>query len=148
MILKKEMTDLSVIDQMILKEEVKGFSNSLMIIRTNIQRVYGLIWGQCTSGLQGAIRSNKEFVKKREKFDTNWLLKKIKERLSGIYKNQNQQMAIRDNLMVLLNIRQYDNESNSSLLDRFESKKEALYLVAGKKMLCSEKALKKKSLAS
>ena len=59
---KKELKDMSVIDQMILKEEVKGFSNSLKIIKTNIQRIYGLIWGQCTAGLQDTIRTDEEFT--------------------------------------------------------------------------------------
>ena len=124
------MKDFPAIDQMILKEEVKGFSNSLKIIRTNIQRLYGLIWCQCTSGLQGTIRTCEDFIKKREKFDKNWFLKNIKERLSGLYKNQNEKMAIRDN--------------NNSLLDRFESNKEVLFLLAGKEMICSEKVLNKK----
>ena len=53
-------------------------------------------------------------------------------------------MAIRDSLLGLLMIRQYNNESNSSLLDRFESKKETLFLTAGKHVLCSENVLKKK----
>ena len=116
----KDMDNLSAIDQMILKEEVKNYSTSLKVIKTNVQRIYGIIWGQCTAGLQGAIRTKEEIIKRREKFDTKWLLTKIKERLSGIYKNQNQQMAIRDSLLGLLMIRQYNNESNSSLLDRFE----------------------------
>ena len=141
---EKELKDLSPIDQMILKEEVKNYSTSVKLIKTNIQRVYGMIWGQCTSGLQGAIRSEEEFIKKREKFNTEWLLTKIKERLSGIYKNQNQEMAIRESLLAFLNIRQYDTESNSSLLDRFESKKEALYLIAGKTYFAVRRRLRTK----
>ena len=62
----KDMNELSAIDQMILKEEVKIFSTSLKLIKNNIQRVYGIIWGQRTSGLQGAIRTEEEFIKKRE----------------------------------------------------------------------------------
>ena len=93
--------------------------------------------------MQGAICTENDFLTKRSEFDAIWLLKIIKKRLSGVYKDQNPYMAIRDSLMSLLTIKQYDTESNSTLFDRFESRKEAFMLIAGKNMPCSEKTLKK-----
>ena len=40
--------------------------------------------------------------------------------------------------------RQYDDESNSAYLGRFESVKESFYLLSGKNMLCNEKIMNKK----
>ena len=47
----KKLSDLTEIDQMILKENVKNYTTGLKNIKTNSQRIFGLIWGQCTSGL-------------------------------------------------------------------------------------------------
>ena len=42
---------LDTIEELLLYEKVKGYSIRLKIIRSNIQIIFGLIWGQCTSGL-------------------------------------------------------------------------------------------------
>ena len=63
------------------------------------------------------------FETKRSMYDTKWLSLKGKERLSGINKNQHQQITIRDSLLSFLIMIKYDNESNSKLLDSLESKK-------------------------
>lgn len=85
---------------------------------------------------------------KRSNFDTKWLLETIKKRLSGVYNNQNPYVAIRDSLLSLLAIKQYDTESESSVLDRFESRKEAFMLISGNTILCSEKTSNKKVSAA
>ena len=56
----KKLADLSEIDQLILKESVKSYASGLKNIETNSQRIFGIIWGQCTSGLQAAIRAESD----------------------------------------------------------------------------------------
>ena len=42
---KQKLEDLDPIEQMILKEKVKAYTYSLKLIQTNVQRMYGYIWG-------------------------------------------------------------------------------------------------------
>jgi len=140
---KEAKTDLDAVDLMILQEKFKDYHKGGKLIISNMKKIYAYVWGQCTQALQGAIKMEKDYKEKSGSFDVMWILERIKERLCGVNKNQNVPMAIRESLMQLLTLKQYDDESNSSFLSRFESTKESFNLIAGKNMLCNEKIMGK-----
>ena len=63
------------VDKEIYKEEVKQFVQRKINLRRNIEKSYGLIWGQCSSGLKQYIKGLETFSVNSKIFDTIWLLK-------------------------------------------------------------------------
>ena len=55
-----------------------------MSLRRNIEKSYGLIWGQCSSGLKQYIKGLADFGSKSAKFDAVWFLRELKKATSGI----------------------------------------------------------------
>ena len=62
----------------------KQFAQRIDALRTNIAKVYGLVWGQCTTGLQAEIKSEDDYNTKASAYNTLWLLKTVKKKSSGV----------------------------------------------------------------
>ena len=50
------------VDLEIYKEEVKQFVQRKMNLRRNMEKLYGLIWGQCSAGLQAYIKGTSAYA--------------------------------------------------------------------------------------
>ena len=72
------------IDEMIMREVVKDYVIRLKGVQANVTKMYAIIWGQCSEGLQSAIRMDSAFDEKANKFDGIWLLKTIEKNLAGL----------------------------------------------------------------
>jgi len=62
----------------------KQFMQRIDALRTNIAKVCGLVWGQCTTGLQDEIKSENDYNSKASTYDTPWLLEAVKKKSSGV----------------------------------------------------------------
>ena len=41
---------------------------------SNMNKIYGIIWGQCTPGLQSVLKENEDFPSKSNSFGFLWLM--------------------------------------------------------------------------
>ena len=58
----KDKAKTNMIKQWLKQEEVKAFVNCLKTLRDNKQTLFGLIWGQLSSGLQEALKGEDEYT--------------------------------------------------------------------------------------
>ena len=62
------------VDQEIYKEEVKQLVQRKMNLRRNLEKSYGLIWGQCSAGFQAYIKGTSVYASMLPIFNVVWLL--------------------------------------------------------------------------
>ena len=67
------------VDLEIYREEVKQFVQRKTNMRRNLEKTYGLIWGQCLAGLQTYIKGLSYYETASSVFDPLWLLREIKK---------------------------------------------------------------------
>ena len=66
----------STIDREIKKEEIKDYVKDLKLIKSNLKKVYNLIYGNCTESVQTMIKTDSKYEDKSKTFDYKWILKK------------------------------------------------------------------------
>ena len=57
------------VTEAILREEIKQFVARKNNIRRNVQSVYSLLWGQCSTSLQAYVKGQDGYVKSTESYD-------------------------------------------------------------------------------
>ena len=117
------------------QEQVKRYWNKLLSLKNNKQSLYGLVWGQLSSGLQESIKGEKGFNKKSSQFDCIWLLEKGKLISSSVDEKANKVFTLLKALTTMCNVRQGQNESNDSFRKRVDAVVVTVTLIGGKKML-------------
>ena len=108
----------------------------------NKMKLYGLIWGQLTTGLQEVIKGDEEFSEKDLQFDCIWHLIKCKLITAGLDKRANKHSTYVTAVRQAFNVRQRENESNDAYRKRFESQVLILDLVGGKHVMSSPDILR------
>ena len=76
-----------------------------------MNKVFALVWGQCTDALQATIHLSPEYTKKAESYDGIWLMSQAEKHMAGIVPNQNHIVQLREKLLDLLLVKQRDQES-------------------------------------
>ena len=82
-----------------MKEVVKDYVIRLKGVHANVTKMYAIIRGQFSEGLQSAIRMDSDFDEKANKFDGIWLLNTIEKNLAGQKDKKNMSLQIRDKLL-------------------------------------------------
>ena len=62
----------------------KTFANSIGIVRFNIAKMYGIIWGQCTPNLQAELKSLDDYNAHAAPYDEVWLLREAMKLAAGV----------------------------------------------------------------
>ena len=124
-------------------EQVKKHIKRLTILEDNKETLFGLIWGQCSSGLQAVLKNDSELAEKQKDFDCVWFLTKVKTVTSGVDDKENKQKSLLDALTGFFTMKQGPFESNDVFCRRVDSNALTVQLVGGKGMLCSEKIIVK-----
>ena len=119
-------------------EQVKRWMRRIEIHKNNKSTLYGLVWGQCSAGLQESIKGEAEYEQKSKVFDSIWLLEKAKLISSGVDEKANKYYTLLKALMTMCNVRQGQNESNDSFRKRIDSVVLTVNLVGGDDMLYSK----------
>ena len=130
------------VDKDIYKEEIKIFVSRELNLRRNLENIFGIIWGQCSSALQSNIKSINDFEDKYDLLDTLWLIKELKKATSGIDSKSYPEMNLIDSLTTLLAMKQSNSESNDRYLERFKSNINTVELAHGAYILCPENFIK------
>ena len=103
-------------DESIYNAKIKRYINLEDNLNDNLQKVYGLGWGQCSAGLKADVKGFDEYEEKSNDLDIIWLLKSLKKIVSGIDKKDNQHVTYHVTLAALYVMKQGVNESNDKYL--------------------------------
>ena len=133
--IKPEYDDIGEVDEVdmeIYREEVKQFVQRKINMRRNLEKTYGLVWGQCSAALQTYIKGLLYYETSSSKFDALWLLREIKKATSGINDKANAYVSMHDAISQLYRMKQDSQESNENYLARFKTNVAAVELTEGK----------------
>ena len=56
------------------RERIKQFVPREYLLRSNMEKLHGILWGQCSSAIQATIKGINEYEDKSDDFDPIWLL--------------------------------------------------------------------------
>ena len=123
------------VEKMLLETKIKSYVAQEEQLKNNINKVYAIIWGQCSSSLQAVIKGDDNFDIRHRRRDVVWLLTQIKTVSAGIDNKSNRYKNLYGALLQLLTMRQGENESNDKYLTRFKSNIQTTELAGGKDFL-------------
>jgi len=102
-----------------------------MNLRRNLKKSYGLIWGQCSAGLQAYIKGTSAYATMAPIFNVVCLLYELKKATSGIDDKANIYVNMHDAMSTLYKMRQGNQETNDHYLARFKANVTAVKLTGG-----------------
>ena len=106
------------------KEEMKQFIARKGMLRTNLVKAYGIIWGQCTKGLRAKLEARKNWndgTDDRIKYKPINLLKAIKEITHNHQDSKYPQESIYFCIKNVFTMKQEDNEGLTDFTKRFNN---------------------------
>eukprot|EP00591_Stephanopyxis_turris_P014741 CAMPEP_0195535818 /NCGR_PEP_ID=MMETSP0794_2-20130614/44994_1 /TAXON_ID=515487 /ORGANISM="Stephanopyxis turris, Strain CCMP 815" /LENGTH=341 /DNA_ID=CAMNT_0040669067 /DNA_START=481 /DNA_END=1503 /DNA_ORIENTATION=+ len=107
---------------MVNEQMARQFAISINTLKTNITKIYSLVWGQCTAGLQAEVKSEQDYEQHAAVYDTLWLLQTVKRISSGVITRGNSYSNMLKVLSNFMNdVRQGRNESEDSWYKRFKA---------------------------
>ena len=86
------------------------------MLRSNIEKLYDLLWGQYSSALQVLIKGTREYEDKSDDFDAIWLLTEINIAISGIDLKANPRLTWHEAVKTLYKIKQGETKANNNYL--------------------------------
>jgi hypothetical protein len=125
------------VEQAMQDHRVKLYIAREMKLNDNMDKLYGIITGQCSHSLMSILENDSEFAERDENCDVLWLMSKLKEITSDL-------ANLHDALVAFVKTEQYSNESDNEYLKRFKASIETLISAGGKQMLCSTEIMEKK----
>ena len=105
----------------IYKECIKVYVAGRTTLTRNMEKVYGIIWGQCTSAIQSKGKSVSEYTAKSMELDALWLLQELKKATSGIDAKAEPRSTLIDSLFGTFKMRQGPTEANDTFLERYKA---------------------------
>lgn len=121
----------------IYKEKIKLFVSRDRNLKRNLQRVYGVLWGQCSTDLQAKIKGPSLFQEKSGLIDALWLAKELKKTTAGLDSKTDPRYLMVDAIGHLFKMNQGELEANDSYLDRFKSAVSTVEFSQGANVFCS-----------
>ena len=119
------------------QEEVKRHVKRITNLKNNKETLYGVVWGQCSAGLQEAIKADDDFEAESADFNVVWLLERAELISSGVDEKGNKYCTLLKALTAMCTIRQGQNESNDSFRKRVDSIVLTVNLIGGEYYLYS-----------
>jgi hypothetical protein len=124
------------------QEQVKTHIKRLTNLDGNKEKMYSIVWGQCSNALQEVIKTDDAFAQKDADFDCIWLLQKCKMAAAGVNDKANKHATLFQSILHFCTIKQSQYESNDSFRKRLDSAVLTLELAGGKHILVSDVLLK------
>ena len=128
----------------IKKEEIKEYVKDLKLIKSNLKKIYNLVYENCTDSVRTMLKTDDEYEAKSKVFDHRWLFEKVKMIVSGLDTKVNLRVSLHTAMLNYMLMKQYSNETNDTYLTRFKGMTETLKLAGGDHILVSETLLGKK----
>ena len=114
------------------EEDTKECVKDLRLLKSNLKKLYGIVFGNCTESVQMMVRTDSEHEQKAEIFDHDWLLQKVKTIVSGLGTKLNLRVSLHDVVVNFMLLKQFVNESNEAHHTRFKSMVETLKITGGR----------------
>ena len=118
-------------------QEVKMYLIRKNKLRTNVNKIWGLIMGQCSTALSSVVENSSDFRTSDKKNDILWLLNEVKQITSGLDMKCNKRFMYHEALSMLITMRQGDTETLDSWMNRVESNCQNLIMAGGEHVLSS-----------
>jgi hypothetical protein len=116
-----------------------------MQLTDNMDKLYGMVSGQCSHALISILENDAEFPEKDEQCDVVWLLKKLKEITSGLDVKSNKRSNLHDALVAFVKTEQHAGESDDDYMKRFKASVKTLISAGGCQILCNHEIMDKKA---
>ena len=114
-------------------------------VKSNMDKLYGVVIGQCSDALLSVLNNNIEYITKDEECDIIWLLEKLKTITLGLDSKSNKRSNLHDALKILVKMQQGPDESDDTYMKRFKANIDTLISAGGRHILCSETIMDKAS---
>ena len=101
------------------------------LLEENIERLFGLVSGQCTQGLLAEIKADKDYDKKADNSDALWLMKTIKTVSAGVDSRANKVFTYHEKVIELAKIQQGPLESIDDYRTKFTSAVKTVEMTGG-----------------
>ena len=98
-------------------------------------KVYGLIWGQCSAGLQTAIKGESGYDDAIDSHDVVWFLRNLQKVVSGMDTKANKLYVEQEALVAFTTMRQGATESTDGFITRVKHNAQTLKLAGGERYL-------------
>ena len=115
----------------LFNEDMKLFSKRRRLIQNNTNKVFAVIWGQCSPGLRAELKGHTEFESKQTFRDASWLLQELKKSTAGLSRNTNIYVAMHTVMSALYQVKQRPDETLEQYHLRFKSAVETVKLSHG-----------------
>jgi hypothetical protein len=132
------------VEQAMQTHRIKLYIAREMNLKDNMDKLYGIVTGQCSHALLSILENDEEFIDRDERCDILWLLKKLKEITSGLDIKSNKRSNLHDALITFVKTEQYSHESDDDYMKRFKASVETLISAGGRQVLCSTEIMEKK----
>ena len=83
------------------RPQIKQFVSREYMLRSNMEKLYSILWGQCSSALQVIIKGINENEDKVDDSDVIWLLTEIKKAIYGIDLKANLRLTLHEAVYTL-----------------------------------------------
>ena len=97
----------------------KHYMNRQETMEENVEKLFGLLMGQCTQALVAEVKASPEYAVRADNSDSLWLLKKMKILSAGVDNQVNKVLTYHEKLMDLSKIFQGPVESLDDYRTRF-----------------------------
>ena len=109
----------------------------------NVQSVYSLIWGQCSSALQAYVKGQEGYEATTEDYDVIWLLREMKKACLGINSKANPYVTLHNAIRLLYRIRQGPSKPDDAYVERFKNNMATVEMVQGSNLFYSPGIVRK-----
>ena len=127
----------------IKKEEIKEYVKDLKTMKSNLKKIYNLVYGNSTDSVQTMLKAEDDFETKSKVFDYEWILLKVKMIVSGLDTKVNLRVSLHTAILNYMLLKQFQYESNDAYLTRFKSMVQTLKIAGGEHNLVSTKIMGK-----
>ena len=100
-------------------------------VRSNMDKLYGIIVGQCSEAVLSVLENDSDYIAKDEDCDVIWLLTKVKVITSGLDSKSNKRSNLHEALLLLTKMQQGNEELDDSYLKRFKANVDNLTSAGG-----------------
>ena len=109
---------------------------------SNMNRIYGIIWGKCNSGLQSLLKVYEYYHTKSNFFNSLWLMRETNNITAGIDININKSSRLYHTIQYFINIKQGKTDTNDAFKLHFENIYETMEPAGGYNILRRKKLTK------
>ena len=121
----------------LFETKIKLYCQREQDMMSSLDRIFALVWGQCSQGLTSALKHTKDFQGKQDSCDVIWLLQQVKELTSGIDYKTNKYFRYQQAMLKFWTIKQGQYESTDAFFTRFNSTYQTLEFAGGADSLFS-----------